>query len=70
MKETVDEALKLSRDTREALKKADHLIGKITEAGVEKPAVLSHLIEPALRIKEKLEYELIALEMLAQGLGL
>jgi hypothetical protein len=30
----------------------------------------SHLIEPISRIKAKLESELIALELLAQGLGL
>jgi hypothetical protein len=70
MTKPVDDALTLSRETRETLKKAHDLLDRLIEAGAEKRAIVSRLAEPAHRIKNKLEAELIALELLAQELGI
>jgi hypothetical protein len=57
-------------DTRAALAKADEFLAQFSDHTVAKPAATSHLVEPTLRFKERLELELIELAKIANELGL
>lgn len=62
---TVEDALKLIRETQEALKRADRLLSDLARG---KPSILSELFLPTLRLRERLLGELDQLGDLATKL--
>lgn len=62
---TVEEALSLIRETRAAMGRADAALERL---GRGKPAILSELVAPTLRIRERLQADLVELERLSSQL--
>lgn len=70
MAESAEDIHALSHDLRTTLSRAHDLLGRLTYGDSGPSSRLSRAIAPVMRIKKALEPELIALELLAQELGI
>lgn len=61
----VSEAIALIRETREAIGRGDQLLADLTSSP---PSVLNRLVEPTLRIRERMLAEIAELERIAENL--
>jgi hypothetical protein len=59
---TVGDVLTAFHETREALKRAEALLEKVSELGVRKPAALGVMAESTFKLRDHLNEDLAALE--------
>ncbi|MER9455612.1 hypothetical protein [Mesorhizobium sp. M0478] len=56
---TTDEILAVIRATQKVLKQTDALMSKVGRAGIKTPEALTSVDQPALRLKERMERDML-----------